>query len=77
MGFLDSKTDTLTSLFNELSKFHVELDGLGRESEMYSAPVDTIHGGPCVVSRFQYDGNSTTIIGMREEKAVWDSAWDF
>lgn len=58
-------------------KTHCDFDGSFRVTALYEAASAIANGGPCMVTRFQYDGISTRVSGTVEEDAVWNSAWDF
>lgn len=71
------KSIGINSLLDELAKRHMTLDGSNRITHLYEAPTDTLHGDPCICTRFQYSGVTAYITGSKEEEATWDSSWDF
>ena len=69
-----NKTAILISIQNEWSKSYM-IYAVGLQTHIYEAPVDTIHGGPCMLTQYAYDGDGN-VIKRKESAAVWDSTWD-
>ena len=60
----------------ELVKQYIALDGSGRASKVYTAQTHTDDGGKCIITEYEYSGNSTTIIKRKEYYGTWSSAYD-
>ncbi len=76
MATVDSKTRLLTALRNENTKMHIERDVSGRDEYIYQAPVSTLNGQPCLVTKIQYVGLTQDVDGQVEYESTWDSSWD-
>lgn len=71
-----SKTQQIMTNEKELTKQYQELDGQGRPSKVYEAPVTAIDGTPCLVTEYIYQSPTSTIfLGKKESYSVWDTSW--
>jgi hypothetical protein len=57
-------------------KHYITYDVSNRMEFIYEAPADAIHGAPCLVTQYAYDGGSTRIEKSKETTGTWDSSWD-
>lgn len=71
-----TKTELLKTHEHELTKTHQEFDVNNRVEYVYTASDDTPNGGPCICTRYSYDGISQRVVFQKEYYAAWDSAWD-
>lgn len=71
-----TKTELLKSHLLELTKVHNSYDTSNRIEYTYTAANDALHGAPCLVTRFSYDGVTSRILFAKEYYTTWDSAWD-
>lgn len=72
-----SKTDQLTTLFNERIKTHYAYDGQNRLWKTWEASVETSHGAPCLLTEYAFiNGVDPEVVGFKETVGVWDEAWD-
>ena len=76
MALDQSKTNLLKTQLNEFVKQYIVYDGSQRITSVYTAAVDTAHGGPCSKDEYEYDGGSTRVVKRKESAATWDSSWD-
>lgn len=71
------KSIGINSLDSQLMKQHFVYDVSERLTDLYETVTEATHGSPCIVTRYTYiSPTSFKVQAMREENAVWDSAWD-
>ena len=73
---MTDKHEMMITHAKEMVKMHLIYDMLNRMEQVYTAYNSTAHGGPCIKTTYAYDGVTVRITGMKEESAIWDSAWD-
>ena len=71
-----TKTSQLKSHTNELTKVHNAYDASNRIEYTYTATDDALDGGPCLCTRFSYDGVSSRIVYAKEYNATWTASWE-
>lgn len=70
-----TSTELLKSHKEELVKQFIELDPEGRPSKVYTAPVHIKDGEACLVTEYEYQNpTSTIIIKRREGYGTWVAA---
>ncbi len=60
----------------EYMQSYIVRDGGGRMLTVYEARANAQDGNPCLRTDYNYNADGL-ITGMKEEKAAWDSSWDF
>lgn len=76
MGADDSLYGQLPSQRDGLVQQHVVLDAQGRVSEVYTASLGALDQEACTkVSYIYQDATSTVVAAMKEENAVWLTAF--
>ena len=68
--------ELLQALGKEVLKLHRVYDGSNRLIEQYETFANTVDNGVALKTTYTYDGASERVVGMKEELATWDSAWD-
>jgi hypothetical protein len=76
MGQDTNADELLQTLGREIIKVHREYDGSNRLQYNYEALANAANGGPAIKTTYTYDGASERVVGMKEELATWNSAWD-
>ena len=71
-----TKTEFLRTIQAEITKDHIEYDGLGRAAKIYVAPSTAVGGDICLVKEFIYWGITTTVKGRKEGYGLWDDSYD-
>ena len=70
-------TEQLISQLNGQVKQHIVLDAQARQKFIFTAPIHTEEGGPCLVTEYVYkDASSTQIINRQERSYKWKAVWD-
>ena len=69
--------NNVRGLISQAMKTHSTYDVRDRMTHYYEAPVDASDGEPCLLTRYQYIGDSVNMYGSIEELSSWDDTWDF
>ena len=72
----ENNREPLITHREELVKQYIELDGSGRAIRTYTVRTYAVDGEKCIVTEYEYSGNSTTILKRKEYYGTWSSAYD-